>query len=111
MYASSVVRTRCRRCGSMAQGKTSTYGCRLTGNGQADIVGFKDEGVDVAFNNGDGTFQSKEKVIADFGYEAGYWGVWDHPRLLADLTGESGADIIGFGDDGVWVAVNFGGSF
>jgi hypothetical protein len=42
-------------------------------------------------------------VVANFGYNAGGWRVKRHPRLLADLTGDGRADIVGFGDDGVYV--------
>ena len=31
-----------------------------------------------------------------------------HPRFLADLTGDRRADIVGFGDDGVYVALGNG---
>ncbi len=31
-----------------------------------------------------------------------------HPRFLADLTGDKRADIVGFGDQGVWVSLNNG---
>ena len=58
----------------------------ITGNGRADIVGFGDAGVYVAFSNGDGTFAPPQFVLADFGYDAGGWRVDKHPRLLADLT-------------------------
>ena len=80
----------------------------LTGNGRADIVGFGDAGVWTALSNGDGTFQSPHFVVANFGYEAGSWRVEKHPRMLADLTGNGRADIIGFGDDGVWTALSNG---
>ena len=84
----------------------------LTRDGRADIVGFADDGVWVALNNGDGSFQDPQLVVANFGYDAGGWRVDRHPRLLADLTGDGRADIVGFGDDGVWVALNNGdGSF
>lgn len=43
-------------------------------------------------------------VLANFAQEAGDWRVERHPRLLADLTGDGRADIVGFGDAGVWVA-------
>jgi hypothetical protein len=42
-------------------------------------------------------------VLADFGVDQG-WRVDSHPRLLADVTGEGRADIVGFGDAGVYVA-------
>ena len=31
-----------------------------------------------------------------------------HPRFLADLTATGRADIVGFGDDGVWTALGNG---
>ena len=81
----------------------------LTGNGCADIVGFADDGVWVAINNGDGTFQESQKVLSNFGYSNGGewlvdaqgWRVEKHPRFLADLTGNGCADIVGFADAGV----------
>jgi hypothetical protein len=80
----------------------------LTGDGRADIVGFGNAGVWVALNNGNGTFQAPQMVVANFGYDAGGWRVEQHPRFLADLTGDGRADIVGFGDAGVWVALNNG---
>ena len=43
-----------------------------------------------------------------FGYDGGGWRVERHPRFLADLTGDGRADIVGFGDAGVWVALSNG---
>jgi hypothetical protein len=47
-------------------------------------------------------------VVGNFGYEAGGWRVERHPRFLADLTGDGRADIVGFGNAGVWVVLNNG---
>jgi len=80
----------------------------ITGDGRADIVGFGDTGVWTARGNGDGTFSPPAVVLADFGQEAGGWRVDKHPRLLGDLTGNGFADIVGFGDDGVYVAFGNG---
>ena len=80
----------------------------LTGDGRADVVGFGDGGVWVALNNGNGTFAAPQKVIDHFGYTAGDWRVDKHPRFLADLTGDGRADVVGFGDGGVWVSLNNG---
>jgi Astacin (Peptidase family M12A)/FG-GAP-like repeat len=80
----------------------------LTGDGRADIVGFGNAGVWVALNNGNGTFQAPQLVVSNFGYNAGGWRVDQHPRFLADLTGDGRADIVGFGNAGVWVALNNG---
>ena len=80
----------------------------LTGNGHADIIGFGNRGVCVALGNGDGTFEESRLVLADFGYEGGGWQLDRHPRFLADLTGNGHADIIGFGNRGVCVALGNG---
>jgi len=81
----------------------------VTGDGRADIVGFGDAGVWVSLNNGDGTFQDPPKRVLDnFAYNAGGWRVERHPRFLADVTGDRSADIVGFGEVGVWVSLNNG---
>ena len=79
----------------------------LTGDGRADLTGFGDAGVWIALNNGDGTFGPAQFVFEDFGYQQA-WRVEKHVRLLADLTGDGKADIVGFGDAGVYVALNNG---
>jgi len=47
-------------------------------------------------------------VINDFGFNAGGWRVDRHPRFLADVTGKGRKDIVGFGNDGVFVALSNG---
>jgi hypothetical protein len=42
-------------------------------------------------------------AVANFGYNAGSWRVDMHPRFLADVTGDRRADIVGFGNEGVWI--------
>ena len=79
----------------------------LTGDGRADMIGFGDAGAWTALNNGDGTFQAMKFVVADLGYEQG-WRVDQHPRFVADITGDGKADLVGFGNDGVWVALGNG---
>ena len=80
----------------------------LTGDDRADIIGFGNGGVWVSLNNGDGTFRPPRLAVRDFGYDAGGWRVERHPRFVTDLTGDGRADIVGFGDGGVWVARNNG---
>jgi hypothetical protein len=46
-----------------------------THKGRNDIVGFGETVVWTALSNGDGTFQTAQFVIANFGYEAGDWRV------------------------------------
>ncbi len=79
----------------------------LTGNGKVDIVGFGLDGIWTSLNNGDGTFQPPNMVLAAFNFHTG-WQVEKHPRFVADLTGDGRADILGFGDGGVWTSVNNG---
>ena len=80
----------------------------ITGDGRADIIGFGNKGVYVALNNGDGTFQQVKRVVDNFGVQAGGWLVESHPRFLADITGDGRADIVGFGNAGVYVTLNNG---
>ena len=80
----------------------------LTGDGRADIVGFGQDGVYTALGNGDGTFQDARLVLVDFAPNANGWHVDRHPRFLADVTGDGRSDIIGFGDDDVYVALGKG---
>ncbi len=40
-----------------------------------------------------------------FGYVAGAWRVEQHPRMLGDVNGDGRADIVGFGNGGVSVAL------
>ena len=80
----------------------------LTGDGRADIVGFGDAGVYVSLNNGNGTFQAPQLAHCEFRLQRGGWRVDQHPRFLAELTGDGRADVVGFGNAGVWVALNNG---
>ena len=80
----------------------------LTGNGRADIIGFGEGGVYISLNNDDGTFQSPKLVVTNFGYAAGGWRVDMHPRFVVDVTGDGRADIVGFGNAGVYVSKNNG---
>ena len=80
----------------------------LTGDGRADIVGFGDGGVWVSLNNGNGTFAAPKLVVTNFAYTAGGWRVDKHPRFLANLTNDHSADIVGFGNEGVWESLNSG---
>jgi hypothetical protein len=76
-----------------------------TGDGRADIVGFGDAGVYRSIAQPDGSFGPVEFVVANFGTDQS-WQVDKHPRFLADTTGDGRADIVGFGDAGVYVALS-----
>ncbi|WLQ39883.1 FG-GAP-like repeat-containing protein [Streptomyces laculatispora] len=84
---------------------------KTTSDGEPDMVGFGPQGVVVARGRGDGTFEPAQLVLNDYGQAQGWTGE-KHPRLLADVTGDKNPDIIGFGNEGVWVSHNNGdGSF
>ena len=85
----------------------------VNGDGSVDIVGFAAAGVEVALGKGDGTFQVVDNryssgyampVLEDFGYRQGWRGE-RHVRTLADINGDGRSDLVGFKDDGVYVAL------
>lgn len=78
-----------------------------TGDGLPDIVGFGENHVFVSRNQGDGTFAPAQSVLDDFCWSTG-WRVAEHPRFIADLTGNGKVDLIGCGVDGVYVSLNQG---
>ncbi|MFG2526150.1 FG-GAP-like repeat-containing protein [Streptomyces sp. NPDC048527] len=97
----------------VAQGWTSIaehprFLVRTTDGGALDIVGFGPQGVVVSRGRGDGTFEPAKLVLNDFGLAQGWTGV-KHVRLLTDVTDDGTPDIVGFGDEGVWVSHSLGG--
>ncbi|MFJ5053480.1 FG-GAP-like repeat-containing protein [Streptomyces cyaneofuscatus] len=81
---------------------------RTTDGGAVGIVGFGPQGVVVSHGRGDGTFEPAKLVLNDFGAAQG-WTSRKHLRVLADVTGDGNPDIVGFGDEGVWVSHGLGG--
>jgi hypothetical protein len=81
----------------------------VNGDGKADIVGFADGGVLVSLATGNGHFAAPTGETGNFGFTAGGWTSEDrYPRLLADVNGDHMADIVGFADGGVLVALATG---
>jgi hypothetical protein len=81
----------------------------VNGDGRADVVGFGRAGVWVALANGSGGFDAPRLAIGAFGAEAGGWSSQDRfPRMLADVNGDGWAEVIGFGNAGVYVESVFG---
>ena len=76
-------------------------------DGKIDIVGFGEAGVYVAPGNGDGSFKP---ALRRFALLHSWRRRLDRsgrlPRLLADVNGDGAADIVGFGQTGVWEALS-----
>jgi hypothetical protein len=75
-----------------------------TGDGLLDIVGCGDAGVWISRALASGGYEAPQMVIANYAYNAGSWRVEKHPRFLADVNGDGRADVVGFGDAGVYVS-------
>jgi uncharacterized protein YbdZ (MbtH family) len=76
----------------------------VNGDAKADIVGFGSSGVWVSLSTGS-SFQQRTMWVDDFNLNAG-WRMADHPRMMADVSGDAKADIVGFGSSGVWVSLS-----
>ena len=77
----------------------------MNGDGKADIVGFGNAGVYVSLATGNGHFAAPTYELAAFGPAARGWSSDNaYPRELADVTGDGTADIVGFGNVGVYVS-------
>ena len=77
----------------------------VNGDGKADIVGFGQAGVYVSQATGNGHFAAPTFELAAFGPGAGGWSSDNlYHRELADVNGDGKADIVGFGQAGVYVS-------
>ena len=77
----------------------------VDGDGRADVLGFGNAGAWVSLANGAGGFGAAYLAITAFGFAptAGGWASQDRfPRTLADINADGRADVVGFGNAGVW---------
>jgi len=77
----------------------------VNGDGYPDLIGFHEKNVFVSLNDEGKSFKSPEKWSDNFCISEG-WTVDNHPRYLIDMNNDKLLDIVGFGDDGVYVALN-----
>ena len=93
--------------GWTSQNATPRLVADINGDGRGDIVGFNFDGVSLALGQTDGTFGPRTQDIQLFGSAPSSGGWTDqntYPRVLADVTGDQRADIVGFGSSGVFVS-------
>src|SRR5262245_32079313 len=85
----------------------------VSGDTRADIVAFSAAGVYESQATAGGHFATPTFELAAFGTDAGGWSSDNtYPRELADVNGDSMADIVGFGQSGVYVSLaTAGGHF
>ena len=82
----------------------------VNGDHILDFVGFGWAHVFVSLGNGDGSFGGMTPVLDEFAVTAGGWvNNTTYPRLVADMNGDGMADLVGFGEAGVHVALARGG--
>ncbi len=91
---------------------TPRYLVDMNGDGRLDIVGFRRDGVYVAHSTGS-SFTAPKKWSGSFGLDSSGagWRVDRDPRVVTDVDGDGRPDIVGFRQDGVYVARNTGSSF
>ncbi len=77
----------------------------VNGDGRADIVGFGGDAVYIALGQTNGTFGSVNRVLEFYSPNQGWSSFDQYPRELGDVNGDGAADIVGFGGDGVYVAL------
>lgn len=77
----------------------------MDGDGYADLIGFSDNGVMIAYSNGS-TFEPSKTVFRGFGFNIGNWSSFEkYPRCVGNFRSPGGlSSIVGFGSAGVYMS-------
>ena len=82
----------------------------VNGDGNLDVIGFGWAKVWVSLGDGKGSFQPMTGVVENFTAGAGGWvNSKTYPRFVSDMNGDGMADLVGFGEAGVYVSLATGG--
>lgn len=96
--------------GRWASGPLVQHLADVDGDEILDLITFAADGVWVNLTE-EGKFATSKMWSAEFGAASGQWQAHRNPRLLADVNGDGLADVVGFADYGVLVALSTGDSF
>jgi len=80
----------------------------VDGDGRKDIVGFGIAGAWVGRSTGSSFLA--QYALAEYGADQG-WTTSKHVRLVGDVTGDGRDDLVGFANDGVYLAASNGTGF
>ena len=80
----------------------------VNGDNYPDVVGFGEDGVYVSINR---YSYFAEPVLWTHEFPSGVWDKEKHLRTAVDMNNDGRADIVGMGDDGVYVALSTGHDF
>jgi hypothetical protein len=83
----------------------------VNNDGYADIVGFGDRGTYVSYGQANGSFSSAVFDSSNFGANQGWTSDNIYHRELGDVNNDGFADIVGFGQAGVYAGFNSGDYF
>ena len=89
---------------------TPSYFADVNGDGRADMVYLRSDGVYVAISNGNGV-NPATKWLSNFGTGQGYGDQNVTPVFVADINGDGLADVMAISTNGVLVAASNGSSF